>query len=84
MEGLNNFKAEFKNQAINFASVYHVIKSGDGNREEKIEDAYTKFEKFVLDRFNTWILDMPSKTVPEEPDLTPKVDPEDTTLSLDF
>ena len=67
MEGLNSFKKEFKNKAIDFASTYHILKEGGSRtpkeKKETIEEAYAKLEKWVLERFNTWLLDKPEKSV---------------------
>jgi len=88
MEGLKQFKEELRNQAINFASVYHVVKDSQTRTEEEknklIDEAFTKLEKVVLERFNTWILDSSQKTSQEHKNSGTEIFIEDTTLSLDF
>lgn len=82
MADLNNFKAEFKNRVIDFATSYQILSDGttrtQEEKDELTQEFYNKLEKWTLERFNTWIINSSSKTPIED------VDPQDTTISLDF
>lgn len=72
---LNEFREELKGKIFDFATVYQVSSS-----YPKIEKSYEKLEKFILETYNSWMIDSNRKIeVPEA-----KENPEDTTLQLDF
>ncbi len=83
MSKLSEFRAELRNRAADFATSYQLA-SGSELKTQKQKDelndkAYEKLEKFILEEFNTWIIDSTKKQ-----DAELEINPEDTTLQLDF
>ncbi len=74
MSNLNEFRAELKGKVIDFATVYQI-----SSKDAQIDKSYEKLEKYILESFNTWLMDGVKKV-----DVEPAPNPEDTTLQLDF
>lgn len=83
MASLNEFKTELRGRLIDFATSYQLVHGGEvktqKQKDEWTDKGYEKLERWILEQFNTWLIDGPKK-VP----LEPEVNPEDTTISLDF
>ncbi len=83
MSGLNEFKAELRIRTMDFATVYQLVSNSvlktQDKKDETNQKAYDRLERFILESFNTWIMDNPKKV-----QIEPEIDPEDTTISLDF
>ncbi len=83
MASLNEFRSQFKERAEDYATAFQLVSGGELRTQKQKDEvnykAYEKLETWVLEQFNTWIMENPVK-VP----LETKENPEDTTVSLDF
>lgn len=62
---LSEFRKEFKARVMDFATVYQIISPGNvSSQEDKIEkndEYYERLERWVLERFNTWLINKSDK-----------------------
>ncbi len=66
-----------------YATTFQLV-SGGALKTQKEKDSlndksYEKLEQWIFEQLSTWLLDKPEKVQVEQ-----KVNPEDTTLNLDF
>ncbi len=82
MEKLNEFREELKGKILDYATTFQLI-SGATLKDKKKQDElneknYEKLEKFILETYNTWMLDGVKKVNIEPPVPTKE------TVNLDF
>ncbi len=82
MSNLNAFKAELRGRVEDYATTFQLV-SGGALKTQKEKDSlndksYEKLEQWILEQCSGWSMDMDKISVKLE------VDPEDTTLQLDF
>ncbi len=82
MSNLNAFREELKGKVLDYATTFQLVSGGSlktkKQQDELNEKNYEKLEKYILETYNSWMLDGVKKVNIEPP--APKPD----TINLDF